>query len=363
MKKIVFGIDLGNKLVKMGKVIDGVIQKDITIIPSRYMDSSFIGTGKFDVFSQKERASKDVKVFQRLNDNSSYLFGKDINSLNKDEYVIESLGFGLSRYETQAFKNLLSFSIAELANDLSTKDEILSVSLVTGVPTSDYVPTIMKAVNKLAKTQHTVSIKIGKRTKHINVNIVDVSILPQPIGTAYDLWIDDDFNVNDDFYNKRVGIIDVGGGTKLYDTIQNMIPEEENRSQKETGVYTLYDRIVERLEMSGELNVPNSFEIEKIIAEGISTKSFTYSPNASKKIDITKIVQEEIDAYTRQTVAETLSVFKNIAKYDTFIFTGGGSLILNQDIVKNELPNALFVKNPVISNLKGYMKSAVVNSK
>ena len=61
--------------------------------------------------------------------------------------------------------------------------------------------------------------------------------MPQPIGTLYNELLDDEgFIQNKNLLDEKVGIVDVGGGTILIDTILNFELSGKNRHQFNTGV-------------------------------------------------------------------------------------------------------------------------------
>ncbi|MGR5984522.1 hypothetical protein ACUC2M_04475 [Bacillus cytotoxicus] len=56
--------------------------------------------------------------------------------------------------------------------------------------------------------------------KKVSINVVDVIVLAQPVGTVMSRYLDEDGFVADDTYeDMTVGIIDIGTGTTDLDVI------------------------------------------------------------------------------------------------------------------------------------------------
>lgn len=349
-----FAIDLGNKDVKMKKDIETTVS-----IPSRTINADLIKDNKFSTLVNPFREEKDVKKYHLLNGTHSYYFGKGINTLNQDDFVIESIGFGLGRYESADFKALLSIAIAELAYDMPEAQEgILEVNLVLGVPTGDFTKSIVKSLTKTAKKQHSVEVSdSSNKVRTINVKVKGLVILPQPWGTYYNLLLDDKGEIfQPDLMKMIVGIVDIGGGTILYDILHELEFDMKNRQQRETGIYTLYSRVYNALEEADFLNIPNVYQIEDIIKKGVKKGVYTYKPTQTTEADITDIVKAEIQSITSQVTSETRATFKDLAKLDIIAYTGGGAAIADRKLIKKTIPNAVFVENPEIANANGFFK-------
>lgn len=346
VEKKLFAIDLGNKSVKE---ISRTSFSPFSI-PSRIINKDLASSGRFQNLGAGFQKKLSVSDYQILNQEDTFIFGKDINKLGKDDYILESLGFGLDRYKQKTYQDILSFSIAELARREEISLPVITADLVLGLPSSDYTESIVKYVLESASGQHSVIIDGDT----FNVNIDTVWVIPQPIGTLYNLLLNDQGQVNDQsIIDKKIGIVDIGGGTKLYDVVQNFVIDENNRQQKETGIFTLYNRIADNTDISFQ---PNAFQIENIIRSGKITGTYLFKPNHNEQIDLTKMIEKEIRIYTQQVVAEVFATFKNFKTLDQIVFTSGGSQIIDKELVLQSIPNAIFVEDAEFSNVKGFLK-------
>lgn len=356
MSKIYFAIDLGNKSAKMKSG-----EFDAFAIPSRYINEAFVdGAKRFNSISDSFKQDRGVKKYKLVNADVAFYFGQGINDLGKDDSVRESFGMGKQRYEGQKFKDMLSYCIAELAYGF--KDEITKAELVLGLPSEDFTEANIKTVVKYAKNQHSVEID----GKVVNVKITKVHVLPQPIGTFYDLIIDNNGKlVRPELIPLKIAIADIGGLTKLYDSLQNFVMDSSEREQKDSGIWTLYNMISDMLEVDSAVK-PNKYQIEKIVRSGIDNNSnnFIFKPNktASEEsvIDITTTVKKAIDLYTEQTIDEITNIFTHFSTIDILVFTGGGSKILNKELLKEAFPSVeLVFSDGEFSNVNGFYKYAL----
>lgn len=345
VKPVKFAIDLGNKQVKVKS------DKATKSFPSRFINKYMLGSQKFSFLNEDFKKQYDIEEFSLLNDDNTYLVGKDLDRMKKDAYVTETMGFGMARYKNEYFNSLLSYSIAELSKDYpEAVNSVLEVELVLGLPSDDLTADIIKHVMKLAQKQHSVIIN----EKTYNTVVKEVVILPQPIGTLYNLLLDDTLQViNPHLVEQKLGIIDFGGGTQIFDSIQNFSMDENNRSQKETGTYTLFNRILDKLNISP---IPSVFQIENILRNPTEDGKYLYKPNVQEVIDITEEVTLELNLTTKQLAQDAKSIFKNWSSIDTFVITGGGANLLNKEMFQEELPRTIFVENSEFSNVEGFYK-------
>jgi hypothetical protein len=130
-------------------------------------------------------------------------------------------------------------------NESRTKP--LVVKLVLGVPITD--------MHEDSKTIQTLKdLMIGRHYIEIDGEelIVEIPsedhilVVPQYMGTAFELAYDDALNSVDDYANGRMGILDIGGGTILINTSNCLNPAPMGAERFE-GVQTLIKLIAEKI--------------------------------------------------------------------------------------------------------------------
>lgn len=345
MTNELFALDLGNKQTKLQD------EKGTYVAPSSLLNEreleSFFSNGKL----------KDLDLYQISAEEEKYFWGKGVLRYTQDQ-LTDTLGFE-GRYNRAEYKRLAALSLAKLAKEYpQAKDGILKVDVVAGLPTGDYTMENIKAVINTLKRQYLVQVN----NEPINVRVENVEILPQPIGTLYDLLLDDHgYLKQNDIENKRFAVADIGGGTVLLDQI---ISEENgfrfdtsNRTQSEAGANELYTRIAQKLNSKYGIN-SDIHLIEVSVRQGIKSKKFSYRQSSNNIIDMTEIVDAEIQYYSQRLVEMINSSFKNLSSVDELVLTGGGASIINQRLLDDQITNTKIriTDNPELANVHGFYK-------
>lgn len=336
----IFSLDLGNKQTKLKS------SKKEYVLPSSFMNlndsSENIGW---------ENQTLKNHIFKVPFDSSSYIWGKDVYNLGKDDYLINTIAYS-NRYKKEPYKLLANFALGVLARDFIKKDDnkAIDVALVVGLPTDDYHNDSDKQnVRDIFNEQHQITVD-GK--KYV-VNVKELYILPQPVGTLYDQLLDSGAYIkNEDLQKEKVGIVDIGGGTVLIDTLINFGLSNKNRNQFDNGIDDLYESIKNRINGSRV----SIFKVENSLRNGTKNGSFTYEFSKEHVENITEIVKEEINLFTNRVITQINSTFKDMESIDTLLFTGGGSSLVNENMIKKEFKNANFVDDTELANVRGFYK-------
>lgn len=330
-----FALDLGNKQTKLKN------KENEYVLPSRFLNQAYApkNAGK--------RAKKDIHSFKIPSNTETYLWGKDVNNLHLDDYIEDTIMYD-SRYSSESFKLLANFALGELAKDFEeSKKGILDISVTIGLPTGDYEnENNLKNLEEVFSGQH--QIEIDGET--YNVRVKKINVLPQPIGTLYSELMDKEGNIkNPNLQDEKVGIVDIGGGTILIDTILDFELSYKNRKQFDTGINDLYENIMNDIQKETSI-----YQIEKLIRKGINEDSYTYKFSKNSVQDITSIVLNERDRFTKRLITQIKSTLKNLNSIDTLIFTGGGANLVNRKLINEEFDNALVVTNTEFANVRGF---------
>lgn len=334
----IFSLDLGNKQTKLKS------SKAEYVLPSRYLNQA-----DMPMSVGNSTMNNDLHTYSVPFSDDKYVWGRDIDRLHLDEYLADTIMYG-ARYDSEAFKLLANFALGLLASDFkAAKDQVLEVVVTAGLPTGDYADQgQLKALLKVLEGQHQVTID----DKIVTVRVRKVYILPQPIGTLYNELLDGEgFIKNKDLLDEKVGIVDVGGGTILIDTILNFELSGKNRHQFNTGVNDLYEAIANGI--NGDTSL---YQLEKDLRKGNQQHHWSYRFSKNRQDDITDLVCKEIDRFTRRLVANVTSTLKNLDSIDTLFFTGGGANLLNQKILNTTFTNAVIVKDTEVANVNGFYK-------
>lgn len=338
-----FAIDLGNKQVKMKS------EYAMKVFPSYMVPAEVYGDRNVLGFAKQNKTASDFE--SKLDEGAVYVWGEDMK-IDSPEYIVESIGFGLPRYKSNAFKLQAEFALAELAKDYEdAKTSLLEVTLVTGVPTEDYNNSeIVKAIEVAFKGDHNVTVDGDV----LNVRVSKVFLLPQSLGTIIDQVMDDKAKITQEhLMTGHVGVVDIGGGTVLIDSIKQMNLSDEKQAQLDAGAFTLYKSIVKEMYRKG--HKASEFEVARIIREANDDK-YSFSPNGVNKVDITDIVMDERKAFTRKVSRFIASTYKDMSRMQSILITGGAANIIVFDQLKKDIEIAKLVENSEVANVKGFYK-------
>ena len=333
MNLINFGIDFGNGYVKAKS------NKGEFVFSSKIGFSSDLGTSSLeDHFSNDE----DIHLYKRK-DESEYVAGKDIEKVIEPEKLITTNSAN-NRYNLDSFKRLVDFSLAELA---SLEDENnIEVRLVTGMPSNEILMKEKKAAfENYLKGTHLVE----RDKKEYIINISDLKVIEQPLGTLLNVYLNEDLKVHKTFKKGVVVVIDFGSGTTIVDIYKNM-KRIGGRTLNE-GMIQFHKKIAEQLSNKHSINIDSSF-----IEEGIRNKSFI-AEIGNEAFNFENLFNELVERKIESVVQIYESEIGEEVSVNDFIVTGGGSFIIGEQLQKIK-SNFKIVENPQTSTANGYYKLA-----
>lgn len=344
MGKIVFGIDLGNKQTKL------MSEKQSYRLPSHYSVKDSLSSG----FQIGYENNLDIHTFEI--DGAEYHWGSDIDKTLTSEKIKDTIGVGVDRYTSTAFLNLASFAITLLASDfVDSDDDTLKVSIVTGLPTEDFESEECVKEIKNALKRHVIASIDGKS---IDVQVEKVTVLPQPLGSVFDVFTSEK---NKDVATELINVIDFGGGTVLVDTLRNLRYDIESTVQLEKGTFSLFKTIRRQLLIQKNVK-PTIYDVEEVIRKGSKSGKYIYVQHKGNEIDITDIVNENIDSYTEDVIHDIKTNMMTTSNVDETFITGGGSMIVNRDMIKKAFNNVKFTKHNENSNVFGFYEYGLSNN-
>lgn len=344
-----FALDLGNRQVKL------MSEVTTKVLPSYFVDAAEYGNRDVLAFAKSENTTHDY-VSQRDSD-FTYVWGKGLDVSGK--FVTDTIAFN-NRYNSNEFRLLVDFSLAELAKDFKESSKgILDVVVVTGVPTEDYEND--DAINQITnsiKGDHSVTVD----GEPYVIRVHDVYVLMQPVGTAIDAMVDSTGTIieGNDVEEGFVGIVDVGGGTVIIDAFDRMNLDTQDRAQLEEGAYSLYNAI--RNSVLTKLGHKiTEYEVENIVRKGHLAESYVWSPNGREFVDLTNIVMTERKRYTRNVASAVKSTFKAMNRMKKVYVTGGTANLLIKAEFERVIPIASFVRGSETANVRGFYKYGIIN--
>jgi len=292
---------------------------------------------------------------RRIKHNDFSVFNQadeEIYTFQENQYVLDPVG-GLTsggrnnlRYGTDQY--LLECLIA-----ISKVTDKVDISLTLGLPCKDHGNTeIENKIMEKLKGTHVLRTKNRKNDeeKVRVIDIKDITILCEPVGTLLDLIIDENFNIISDLEELKFLIIDIGYGTM--DIIETNGLNIINKDHANIGGMTLVQDYLERINVNhsetGKVFKESDITIipKAIINKYKKEWNFSQELETSKKYvatEITSIISQKGYAYE---------------DYDLVVFSGGCCLQ-----IKDYLPlpvNGVIHDDCQNSNVNGYRKYAKI---
>ncbi|UED72096.1 plasmid segregation protein ParM [Brevibacillus sp. HD3.3A] len=329
---IVIGLDHGNTNVK------GVSEEGELLRPSAYaLPDSFgeegLGNGK--QFKVKTYTSNKYEKEQ-------YVWGEDVTeaSMLIPTYTTDN------RYAQKSYRLLSEFALASLVSD--KKKTFDNVLVVTGCPSKEKGTRLETELEEIFSGGHVVT--VNGATKIIEVS--NVIVLPQPLGTVLSLYLDEEGYVEDESYEEDyVGVIDIGGGTTDLDGIKGLKRQKEDTETIPYAMYKVFEEICDYI--IGQH--PESGATVQSVEKQILTGSDSYVISKRSSIDIKAVKEDVLRKYADRIIPRISSRWNNRAKFDKLLLTGGGAEIM-APYFKAWENDIIVVKDSQIANAKGFFR-------
>lgn len=349
---MLFALDLGNKQAK------GKSSKREIVLPSRFLIDENHGEDDLLGFGIVRNTNKTYKSSKSK---TFYKWGTNLNEGIIESGLIDTMAFGAKRYKSENFALLVDFMLAELAKDYAgSKRSFLEVEVSTGLPTEDYYD--------LEARQAAIDAFMGDHHVYIddapcNVRVISVEVTTQPMGTISNEIADNKGVIIKDnpLETANIGVVDIGGGTFLADALRNLVTDKSRKSQLAKGAYLLYMNI--KAALSKEKLYPNEHEIEKILRDGNETGNYWYSPDGVRKFNISEIVMEQREKFTKEVIGDINAAYKGFGRIQLIFVTGGGANLLIKSMLEKELGIVYFVEESEMANVRGFYKRGLAKQK
>lgn len=323
MKKVLV-LDHGNGNVKIRSLMHQSVK------PSLLAFKKDIGHD----FSGKQLSLSTYEV-----DNIAYVWGEDVQGVKE---VYPTYGFQ-NRYKDTMYRTLTKIAVADLAKRsfVQSHDEVI---LITGAPSGEIDTSAITDLEAAFTGPHEVIVN-GRKQK---VNVSQVIVLPQPIGTVMSRYLDEEGYVADERYEViRVGVIDIGMGTTDLDSI-SCLRREEYKSI-EAGMKDVYQLIADYVNKENPNAKAEFYHIEPQFASG------KYKISERHSIDFSSIRDTAVFEVAEKIKKGIKNAWKTFDRFDEIILTGGGAELFAPYI--GELVGELVIADqPQEANANGYLR-------
>ena len=289
----------------------------------------------------EEKIKRDRSQLSFVDNTGRYLVGdRAVDFGEPSQSSVDSSYIESNEYRVQAL-HAFSLAAGKKPNEDKRDDKLTRLRIVTGLPVEWY----QKDAHKL--------MKIMKGWKNNKVFIESVSVVPQPIGTVYDMQVDWNGQQTLNLKEQKIGLIDVGHGTIDLIEIKDSEVNFGVAGGGAEGISRLYSDVYSKLKNHKRFKDSgrDKDEIPKIILDGGCKiegefESFEKIIDESKKRSCEAIntLINDLWGNKRKTL-------------DKIIITGGGADAL-RDHFDDFIPSAqlLIPEDPSMSNARGFAK-------
>lgn len=224
---------------------------------------------------------------------------------------------------------------------MTTEHEMESFTVVTGLPVKDFVMYKQTYIDKFTGT-HEIVFNGEKRTLHID----KVIVVPQPYGSFCDGLFTEEGEIDEDFAENHVGIIDIGYGTSDFIQVKNYRYLERFSSTSANGISSIYRDIANYLSTHHSIH-KEDFELEAIIRSG----ELKIRGGA---IDISEALKSSKRSLAKKVANEIKSMWSNLPEVSLIIVAGGGGALLYDELAEILGDDIVLAENSQLANVRGY---------
>lgn len=255
---------------------------------------------------------------------------------------------GKARYTSKSFKIEAMIGLASVLKP----GVDYKLKVVTGTPSFFFKDkNVINSIKKALIGSHLVKSVFDDKIDEIKFEIVDVVVVPQPLGTLYNYIFDEKtLKLNEKLVEQRALVIDIGWGTTDIAMLESgrvrstfgfdlgssdyisAIQEEVNNEIPQANIMTL-----------------NPHQVDVMLLEG----NVVETPFG--KFDLSKFTQENKEKLAERIYTEVMGIGLEFSRFYKIILTGGGSLLLEKELKqKFDDSRVVIAENAIEANVKGF---------
>jgi plasmid segregation protein ParM len=184
------------------------------------------------------------------------------------------------------------------------------------------------------------------------LTIEDILMMPQPVGSALNLFLDDDGNVsNRRIAERKIGIIDIGFKTTDLTILDRLQYIDRGSRTLDVGISKAFGIISNKLREKSGVSVELYRLYKSVEAGSIKIRGQEYNFSA---------IRDQVYSRLAQAIANDVDrLWSEDWDIDTIIFSGGGCIELARFLTPLITGNMIPVHTNVdsrLNNVKGYLK-------
>ncbi|MCP3874322.1 MAG: ParM/StbA family protein [Desulfobacteraceae bacterium] len=231
-------------------------------------------------------------------------------------------------------------------------DTLAPINIVSGLPVG-YLKRDSKKFKEAIRGTHEITFhnNDGKDvTKRVTID--KIHIIPQPIGSIFNLIFDDKGKIRDkSLATQKLGVVDIGFKTTDFSIFDHLQYIERGSSTMDTGISKCFSVIANKLRQESNINI-ELYRIFQFIESGmIKIRGKEYNISNLKK---------RVYTHAAAAIASDLNrLWENDWDIDSIILSGGGSVELSEFLSPNIDGNVIPIGKNIdarFNNVQGYCK-------
>ncbi|UCD33952.1 MAG: ParM/StbA family protein [Desulfobacterales bacterium] len=234
----------------------------------------------------------------------------------------------------------------------SINEKYVPINVVSGLPIG-YLKQYHQQFSKILIGHHEViyhQADGSKVTRKININ--NVRMMPQPLGSIFNLLMDDEGKiVNKELAKQKVGVVDIGFRTTDFSIFDRLRYIERGSTTTDTGIAKSFGVISKKLREESGVSI-EVFRLYKAVGAGvikIRGKDYNFAKLRDQVFsNAAGIISNDIER-----------LWADDWDIDTIVLTGGGSMELARYLKPLITGNVIPLDNKIdarLNNVQGYFK-------
>ncbi len=226
------------------------------------------------------------------------------------------------------------------------------LNVVTGLPVG-FLKRDSRRLKDMIKGVHEITFHNGTGNHTTRqVHIDRISVIPQPIGSIFNLIFDEFGKIKDKgLARQKLGVVDIGFKTTDFSIFDHLQYIERGSSTMDTGISKCFSVISNKLRQESGINI-ELYRMFKFIESGmVKIKGREYNITNLKK---------RVYSHAASAIASDLNrLWENDWDIDTIILSGGGSIPLAEYLSPIVDGNVIPIQKKIdarFNNVQGYCK-------
>lgn len=228
------------------------------------------------------------------------------------------------------------------------------VNIVTGLPVGFYREYNQRLATML-QGNHEITFQKSDGTSDIRrININKLRIIPQPLGSIFNLLMNEYGKITDrELAKQKIGVIDIGFRTTDFCMFQGLQYVQRGSSTSDTGIAESFGVITKKLREESNVNI-ELYRLYNAIESGIIKIR-------GREYNISKLRDSVFKHSASLIAAEVARLWADDWDIDLIIISGGGATVLAkflQPLIDGNVMPVESKMDPRLNNVQGYLKYA-----